>query len=283
MPPVSKHFGLSHRVTRPATTSTPSAAPASKSSPSTPQDSVTLSPAARGELTASVSEEQEQAFLKANRGHGGAIPLNQQRPNRPATLTIHGINDSPDSMKALSEAAARRGDNVSTFAYDDQRDRLNNSSSDLAQTIRQMQQQNPGQPINLSAHSMGGRIATDALRQLQEQGNLKGKVNLQMINPMIGGLNSANSARWAPPGIDHMIAGVKPGKDMGTNSNFQKTLERTQLPRNVNTEIFVGERDDLVNQNSPHFQGVTDGLNARVTTLPGADHNSAIADVARRR
>jgi hypothetical protein len=86
----------------------------------------------------------------------------------------------------------------------------------------------------------------------------------------------ANTARWAPGLLDGAIKGLKPGREMGTNSAFQKTLESTALPGNVRTRILVGEQDHLVDPNGKHFQAVADGLNAQTQVLPGLDHESVL-------
>lgn len=120
----------------------------------------------------------------------------------------------------------------------------------------------------------------DALRKLQQEGKLPNSVNLEMVNPVLGGSGAANSARLAPGGIGELIPGVEPGKDMGTNSEFQRTLETTQLPRSVRTTAWVGDRDDLVKKDDPHFQRVMDGLNGRVIPVVNGDHDNSIGAVA---
>lgn len=126
-------------------------------------------------------------------------------------------------------------------------------------------------------------MTVDALRKMQQSGVLSKEVKLELINPVLGGLESANSARFAPGALGGLIPGLNPGKDMGTNSAFQKELEGTRLGKNVKTTLWVGDRDHLVDPKCPHFQGVSDGLNARLVNLPGEDHDSAIARVAGRR
>jgi len=197
-------------------------------------------------------------------------------------VTVHGINASPDSVKSLSQNSADKGKNVHTLVYDDRKTGLDKTSTELAAALRKLQAQSPGQPLTIRAHSMGGRIAVDALRKMKNSGVLgESKVQLEMTNPVIGGLESANSARLAPNFVAPLIPGVVPGKDMGTNSDFQKRLETTQLPKNVKTTTYVGTNDPLVNAQDPHFKAVQDGLNGRVIPVVNGDHDSSIEAVAR--
>lgn len=126
-------------------------------------------------------------------------------------------------------------------------------------------------------------MAVDALRKMKESGVLPSDVKLEMVNPVIGGVEAGNYAKLAPEAIAGLIPGAKPGKDMGTKSEFQRRLEATDLPKSVETTTYVGTEDHLVNPNDDHFKNVHDGLNGKVKLIPGADHDSAIDVVARRR
>jgi len=231
----------------------------------------------------SIDEKTERALLKDNGNTGHLVDVYDGSANRGTTVTVHGINASPDSMRQLALAAQRKGHDVKTFVYDDRKTRLGETSDDLAGALTQLNKERKGQPLTIQAHSLGGRVTVDALRKMQQSGVLGKDVKLELINPVIGGLDSANSAKLAPGIISGLIPGVNPGKDMGTNSAFQKELEGTSLPKNVKTTILVGDKDHLVDPKSPNFQWVADGLNARVVNLPGDNHDSAIATVAARR
>lgn len=262
--------GRIHRTNR--SQSTPKTQPAPPAH--TPTDSVTLSK----DALAGISEDKERQLLKANGNRAHAIQL--AKGSKPGNvLTVHGINASPDSVKPLSENSAKKGHDVYTFLYDDQKSRLGKTSSELAGEISRLSQS--GEPLTIRAHSMGGRLSVDALRKLQAEGKLPKKVNLEMINPVLGGTSGANSARLAPGFVGSMIPGVEPGKDMGTNSDFQKTLETTRLPKSVKTTTYVGTHDHLVNANDSRFKSVHDGLNGQVRSVVNADHDTAIDAVAR--
>lgn len=278
MPPISKRFTphSAHQAQRSRTQQTPAHTSQEREAPPD-RDSVNLSKEALRGSAASIDEEREQALLRTYGGKGFAVPIHQGAKNKPVTLTVHGINGSPDSVKALSDAAARRGETVHAFLYNDQKGGLSDSSADLAKAITDIRRKHPGQKLNIASHSMGGRISADALRKLHEQGKLTGSaIEQQMYGPMIGGNAMANTARWAPGLLDGAIKGLKPGREMGTNSAFQKTLESTALPGNVRTRILVGEQDHLVDPNGKHFQAVADGLNAQTQVLPGLDHESVL-------
>jgi pimeloyl-ACP methyl ester carboxylesterase len=285
MPPIGKGpISSSHASETRRSHAPPKAIPVREDGPSGfASDRVTLSQEALNGSAASINEEREQALLKANGGRGFAVPIHQGSRHKPVTLTVHGINGSPDSVKSLSDAAARRGESVSTFVYNDQKGSLTDSSQDLAKAIADLRKKHPGQTLNIASHSMGSRISADALRRLNDQKTLTGKIQQQMYGPMIGGNGMANTAKMAPKLLDGMLAGLKPGREMGTNSSFQKTLETTALPSAVKTQIFVGDNDQLVDPKNPHFQWVADGLNARVSTIAGADHTSVLEQGNRRR
>jgi pimeloyl-ACP methyl ester carboxylesterase len=230
----------------------------------------------------SIDEATERRLLQANDNQGHLVDVYDGSANRGTTVTVHGINASPDAMRQLAQTAQRRGQDVKTFVYDDRKTRLGETSQDLAQALTALRQQQKGRPLTIQAHSLGGRVTVDALRKMQQSGVLGGDVKLELINPVLGGLDSANSAKLAPGLVAGLIPGVNPGKDMGTKSAFQKELETTQLPKNVKTTVMVGDRDHLVDPKTPHFQAVVDGLNARLVNLAGADHNSALERVAAR-
>lgn len=274
MPPIGSRLPTTSPVPRRRETEVTKPAPDQRAS-GTPQDRVTLSQEA-------LSEGAEQAFLRANGGHGGLMPVHQGSRSKPINVTVHGINDSPKSMQAFHDAAKRRGETVHTFAYDDKKTRLGDTSDDLARELARIRAENPGRQLNISSHSMGSRIAVDSLRKMHESGNLGGgKIDHKMVNPMIGGSGIANTALLAPPGIDSLFGGAKPGKDMATASQFQKKLETTQLPKSVKSTIYLGTEDGMMKPDSRHFKDVADGLNAgKPIPVKGADHSSAVPKVA---
>jgi pimeloyl-ACP methyl ester carboxylesterase len=212
------------------------------------------------------------------------VRIGPARPNAPALLTIHGINDAPLSMQALGERGQQNGLEVHTLAYDDRFRRLRDTSGDLAGQLREWIEQNPGRPLHISAHSMGARIALGALSELQQQGQLDGRqLHLDLLGPPLGGFEAADLARLDLTGVlGATIPGLRPGHDMGSTSGFQERLESLRLPPTVSTRIFLGGRDRLVDPNSPGFQTIAANLNAAIVTLPEAAHGNLPEHVSRR-
>lgn len=227
-----------------------------------------------------LDEEAEARILGGRNRPGRMVQLAQGAPGAGTTLTIHGINASPADVQGLSEHAAGQGHAVHTFAYDDRFRRLEDSSADLATQLSQWMSQNPGQPLRIRAHSMGGRVALAALQQLHEEGRLTNRVTLDLIAPPLGGFGAANWARLDfLDALGPHIGGVRPGRDMGTSSPFQERLERSQIP-GVVTRIFLGEQDRLVDPRMPGFQAVAGRMRATQDYLPG-DHVSVLEQVTR--
>lgn len=228
-----------------------------------------------------IDESGERALLKSSGGKGHLVDVYEGSANRGTTVTVHGINGSPEDMRALAMAAKKKGQDVKTFVYDDQKTRLDKTSQELAGELTKLSKETRG-PLTIQAHSMGGRLTADALRKMQESGVLGKNVKVEMINPVIGGLESANSARLAPGVVSGLIPGVNPGKDMGTDSIFQERLETIKMPSKVDTTIFVGDKDHLVDPQSPSFKAVANGMNAKLVNVPGAGHDDALQRVASR-
>lgn len=196
-------------------------------------------------------------------------------------ITIHGINDAPTGVAALTDARLAKGGKVSTFGWDDNYRRLDASANDFARAVKSELTRHPGATLRIDAHSMGGRVALVALGRLQQEGALKGKkVELNLIAPPLGGYGSANAAGWAP-GFARGIKNVRPGIDMGSNSNFQKELEAVRLPPGVKVSVFGGSNDETAPVDG-RFRAIAQGLGAKVTVVEGADHTSILAAVAPR-
>ncbi len=207
-------------------------------------------------------------------------PYSHEKPDRPMTVTVHGINASPEAVRPLSDRAEKAGDKVKTFMYDDNYKRLGKSSEDLAKSLEKQLKENPGRPLRIDAHSMGGRIAMKALDILEKKGALAGRqVELNLIASPINGIGAANAANWAMGPLSG-IKNVSPGKDMGTSSRFQQDLNNITFGKNVKVRVFTGGKDDVVNQDSS-FDAMAKRLNAERVHLPNADHDTAVDEAAR--
>jgi pimeloyl-ACP methyl ester carboxylesterase len=208
------------------------------------------------------------------------ITLAEGDASKPLAVTVHGINGDPDDVQPFIDDAAASGKTTLTFCYDDQYRRLSQSSRELAAQLGRWIDEHPDRPLEISAHSMGSRVVLSALDRLNQQGKLTMPVELRMVAPPLGGYGSANMAALAPKFIGERIAGVQPGKDMGTWSRFQRDLEGLRLPPNVKVTVFTGGRDDVVDSTGDRFKRVVDGLGARVVHFPDADHMSVIEKAA---
>ncbi|MCK6552849.1 hypothetical protein L6R52_43900, partial [Myxococcota bacterium] len=161
--------------------------------------------------------------------------------------------------------------------------RLTDSSIDLATQLRTWLDVNPGAPLAIDAHSMGGRVVLAALDQLAREGRLGARaISLNLIAPPLGGYTAANAARWAPSFLGGAFDGLRPGIDMGTSSSFQERLEALALPPNVHTTIWVAERDTIVDPSMAGFAQIRARLGAETRVVPGATHDSIIDAFAAR-
>jgi pimeloyl-ACP methyl ester carboxylesterase len=231
-------------------------------------------------LGAPLDESAETAVVGGSNRPGRLVELAPGAAGSPRTVTIHGINASPDAVASLSQAARARGEAVATFAWDDRHRRLTDSSRDLAAALADHVRAAPRAPLTVEAHSMGARIAVLALSQLAERGTLEGPVTLRLIAPPLGGVPSADGARHAPDFLGDLFGGLRPGMDMGPSSDFQRALERVTLPANVRTVIYLGDRDPLARPDDPRLLAVARRLGAEVVVLEGEDHVSAVERVA---
>lgn len=228
-----------------------------------------------------LDEVAEREILEGVRKPGKLVSLAEGDASQPLALTIHGINGDPEDVQPFIDDAARAGQTTLTFCYDDQYRRLTQSSKELATQLGSYIDENPNRPLEISAHSMGSRVVLAALEQLRDEGRLNMPVELRMVAPPLGGYGSANLARLAPRFIGERIAGVQPGKDMGTWSRFQHDLEALKLPENVRVTVFTGTNDEVVDAKSEGFRRIVENLDAREVILPGADHMGTVEGAAR--
>ena len=199
-------------------------------------------------------------------------------PRQGTTVTVHGINDNPASVLPLGEDAARSGQAVSTFAWDDRSRRLGDSADDFAREIARTLQENPNAPLTINAYSMGGRVAAVALGRLEQQGLLEGRrVELNLVATPLQGFGSANMA-WMGAAFS---SGLRSARDMGTRSDFQRELEAVRLP-SVNVRVLGGGADETAVVND-EWRTIARNLSGREPEImAGATHESAIAAAADR-
>jgi hypothetical protein len=227
-------------------------------------------------------DDQNEGYGKKGKLVDVALGRKGDRDNKdwPMTVTVHGIDASPNTVAPLSIKAQKAGDSVKSFAYDDLYGGLDKKSKELSNELSKWlkDKNNDGRPLRIDAHSMGGRIALAALDDLNQKGLLKGrKVELNLVASAINGEDSARVklARAVHRPLADVIPGVMPGKDMSPESEFQKRLNDIRFPSNVKVRVFTASEDDVVNVDSD-FNRMVDKLNAEKVPLPGADHNTAI-------
>lgn len=227
--------------------------------------------------TPRISEAQERGTVAAANG-AHLVPLSEGRPDRPMTVTVHGINASPDDVTSLSGRAIAAGDAVRTLAYDDQHTGLEATSRAFANDVGAWLRENPGRPLRIDAHSMGGRVALRGLHMLQQEGALNGRqVELNLIASPINGMSAANMAAMANlplMGPIRNIPGVVPGVDMGSLSGFQDRLNEVRFDDNVHVRVFTAGDDSIVNPNGD-FMSMVGRLEAVRVHLPNATHGNA--------
>jgi pimeloyl-ACP methyl ester carboxylesterase len=130
----------------------------------------------------------------------------------------------------------------------------------------------------IEAHSMGARIALEALNYLGSRIARLGDVQLVLIAPPLGGFAGANMAPYAPAFLRD-VPGLLPGLDMGSHSALQTDLESMRLPASVVTRIYLGDRDGVVDAETPRFRLVVKRLRASVIRV-SADHDGIVELVA---
>lgn len=229
-------------------------------------------PLTQRDMMRSVNGEDEQQSLRANNGEGRLIVVYQGRPGAGTTVTVHGINGTPEDMAAIDQRAAEKGQTVLDFAYDSHHRRMADASHDLAGELSRWQDAHPGENLTVDAHSSGGRIATGALQEMSSGDGVKNHTQLNLLAPILGGYAGANSAMLAPSFIARQIKNAEPGKDVGTWSGFQHRLETTNMSPNVSTTAFVGTNDKYQDLSSEHYQAAASRIQARMVPVPDADH-----------
>lgn len=227
-----------------------------------------------------ITEEHEASILRGAHGRGVLVELSPGALGATTLVTIHGINAAPDTIQPLHERAQHDGARVLTFVYDDRHSRLTDASRSLAGELATWMKEHPGQPLRIQAHSLGGRVALGALHRLNAEGALKSPVELTLLAPPLAGYASANGARFLPDFLARAIGGAMPGKDLGTNSDYQRMLEALELPSSVSAHIYLAAGDTIAAPDSPTNVKIAQHLRARLFWVEGAEHTSVVGRVA---
>jgi pimeloyl-ACP methyl ester carboxylesterase len=228
-----------------------------------------------------IRERNEKAEMDAIGGKNkpGVLMSQGGDARRGTTVTVHGINDNPASVLPLGEKAAKKGQAVSTFAWDDRSRRLGDSADDFAGAVKGVLDKNPSAPLTINAYSMGGRVAAVGLARLEATGALKGRdVRLNLVAPPLQGFSSANMAGMGAAFAPSLRSSV----DMGTKSDFQAELEGVRF-RGVKVQVFGGGADETAVVDADWTRIARQLTGGREPVImPGATHDSSIGEAARR-
>lgn len=227
------------------------------------------------EKSTTIDNAQERAMLREDCGCGEVVSISEGQPGKGASLTIHGFAASPETMKPIDEKAQAEGQSTSTYVYKDMQGcNHRKNSKELASEITKWAEKHPGETLNIQTHSQGGRIALGALRNLAKDDAIpENPINLTMISPPLAGFGLANITLVTPGIMARLIPGAAPIRDMSSLSGSTRQIRRMKLPSNVETSIYYGTKDKLVNYGKRAHQKVAENLDAEVYFIAGADHS----------
>lgn len=297
MPPITSNFPSAPNRTREveATTTAKATTPATTATAEKPQADWTRTltdpaqqAAARtrhagvvpNQGAEAIRTQNEKAEMDAIGGKNAHGRLMNQGGNaaRGTTITVHGINDNPASVKPLGDHTRKTGEALATFAWDDRSRRLSDSADDFAKSVKSTLEKHPDAPLTINAYSMGGRVAAVGLARLEATGALKGKdVHLNLVATPLQGFASANMA-----GMGAAFApSLRSAQDMGTRSAFQRELEGVRF-NDVKAKVFGGSADQTATVDARWTHIATNLAGGKAPTiLDGATHDSAVDAAAR--
>lgn len=229
-----------------------------------------------------IDNQQESAILKEADSCGVIVQLAEGQDGNGAHLTVHGLGASPKAVKPLNDKAAEEGKDTSTFVYKDMKgcDHRQNSRT-LADQLKGWAAENPDETLTIETHSQGGRVAMGALRFLQKDGEFPtNPIELNMISPPLSGFSLANIVLTAPGPLARLIPGAAPTRDMASWSGASRQIKNLKLPSSVETKIFYGSADRMVNYEKGGHERVAENLDAEVFYIAGGTHTTTVPTVA---
>jgi pimeloyl-ACP methyl ester carboxylesterase len=230
-----------------------------------------------GREPASIDSVFERKLLKETHGHGTLVDVHTGTTDRPTTVFVHGMPGAASSLTGVIQQAVDAGGTVKAFAYDNKFRSLEDSSRDLARSIETWMADNPARMLRITAHSMGGRVALGALAILQRDGRLTGDVELNLMASPIAGVKSAMFSLLAPG----FLPWIRPSRGIASVSQFQKVIDRLELPSNVTVNIFVGDKDDVFKHSTKQYGRLVERLHATLKVFANATHMGVLDEVAR--
>lgn len=227
-----------------------------------------------------LTEKVERQILKDNDGNGRIVRLNDGVQGRGLHLSIHGLGASPGDMAPLTQRAEARGQTTAAYAYNDFHGDQKQNAQALASELKGWMAEHPGEKVTIETHSLGGRTILAAFHYLQESGEMPTTaIDLKMIAPPLAGFGLLNLAMPLPIPVAKLIPGAAASRDMATGSGAQELLESVRLPENVQTTIFYGDNDNLINYTTRGAKQMAENLNAQVYYLAG-EHMTTVPAVA---
>lgn len=229
----------------------------------------------------SIDNSRESELVAQSGECGQIVNLAPGKDGHGIHLSIHGLGTSPSAMSALDQKAQESGQATSTFAYDDMHCTQADNGASLAKSLKSLVAQHPGENITIETHSLGGRVALTALDLLNQRGELPAQsIKLAMISPPLAGFGLANIALMAPIGLMKLIPGAAPTHDMASMSAAQQKLEGMRLPGNVETSVYYGTKDPLIDYTKYEHDDIHRNLNASVYYIAGGEHSTTVGVVA---
>jgi len=123
-----------------------------------------------------LGQKAEDELLRALDTKLALLPYGAFDPNKKPVILIHGYNAAPQDLRDLAERLTRDGRQVMMVVYEDETEAPTASGQALARALADLRARyyEPGTPLDIVAHSMGGLVTRSALNDLQQPGWLEG-------------------------------------------------------------------------------------------------------------
>jgi hypothetical protein len=242
---------------------------------------IQMEPAVAAVQIEKLDEKAEGQILEQAQSCGKLIRLTKGEAGKGAHVSIHGLGSNPADMAPITNPHIDAGKATATFAYNDMHCSSVETSAVLASELKAFIADNAGQDITIETHSLGGRMAVRALDQLNQAGELgQQQVQLNMIAPPLAGFGALNLMMPLPSSVAKLIPGGAPTQDMASFSAAQSHLNQVKLPTTVQTKIFYGSEDKLIDYTTSGAEQIANNLNADVYYFAGQGHYDMISTVA---
>ena len=229
----------------------------------------------RDELLAPINES-ERAALIVPTTNGLALDTAMKNGN-PIQFSINGTHGSAKDMGSVTQYPAHVSRNAVVFNELDFR--LADITTDASNGIAAILDRAPAHtPIVLDGYSMGTRIATGVLINLNERGLLDRPVTVHLYGSTTPGYDAANLLPEHLPSPPFFNAS---NVDMGSNSTYQEYINAGALKlvnnNKIDLTIIDGSSDVTVpgtrsNQWAGGSDVVRNSVATKIVNIQGADH-----------